>query len=141
MAARRLWLLRLPEIRQEVATLDVPVVDRISFEHLFHVRRRRAIQLMHTFGGYQTGQALLIDRAELLRQLEALEAGAEFAIEQGRRQRLLDSLERVRRHRLAAAVRIPVDADTAERSVASLRPASACRRTACAWISTARKTC
>ena len=44
------------------------------------VRRRRAIQLMHTFGGYQTGQALLIDRAELMRQLEALEAGAEFAI-------------------------------------------------------------
>ena len=120
MAAKRSWLLRVPEIRQEVAALDVLVVDRISFERLFHVRRRRAIQLMHTFGGYQTGQALLIDRAELLRQLEALEAGAEFAIEQGRRQRLLDSLEKVRRHRAAAAVRIPVGAETAERSVARL---------------------
>ncbi len=122
MAAKRLWLLRVPGIRQEVAALDVPVLDRILFERLFRVRRRRAIQLMHVFGGYQTGQALLIDRAGLLRQLEALEAGTEFAIEQGRRQRLLDSLEKVRRHRAAAAVRIPVEADAAERSVASLPP-------------------
>jgi hypothetical protein len=117
MAARRSWLLTVGEIRQDVAALDVPVVDRILFERLFHVRRRRAIQLMHTFGGYQTGLALLIDRAVLLRQLEALEAGAEFAIEHGRKQRLLDSLEKVRKHRAAAAVRIPVEAEAEERSV------------------------
>jgi ornithine cyclodeaminase/mu-crystallin family protein len=35
MAARKLWLLRVPEIRLEVAALQVPVVDRILFEHLF----------------------------------------------------------------------------------------------------------
>jgi hypothetical protein len=75
---------------------------------------------MHFFGGYQTGQSLLIERAELLRQLEALEAGTEFAIEQGRRRRLLDSLEKLRRHRAAAAVHIPVEDPTVERSVASL---------------------
>ena len=120
MAARRLWLLRVPEIRRDVAALDVPVVDRVLFERLFHVRRRRAIELMHVFGGYQTGQALLIDRTELMRQLEALEAGAEFAIEHGRKQRLLDSLERARKHRAATAVCIPVAADTEEWSVAHL---------------------
>jgi len=120
MAAKGSWLLRVPEICQDVAALDVPVVDRILFERLFHVRRRRAIQLMHTLGGYQTGQALLIDRAVLRQQLEALEAGTEFAIEHGRRQRLLDSLEKVRRHRAAATVRIPVASEAAERSVASL---------------------
>jgi hypothetical protein len=120
MAARTSWLLIVGEIRRDVAALDVPVVDRILFERLFHVRRRRAIQLMHTFGGYQTGLALLVDRAVLLQQLEALEAGTEFAIEQGRKQRLLDSLEKVRRHRAAAAVRIPVAADAEERSVARL---------------------
>jgi len=122
MAAKRQWLLRVPEIRQETAALDVPVVDRILFERLFHVGWRRAIDLMHTFGAYQTGQALLVDRGALLRQLEALEAGTQFALEQGRKQRLLDSLEKVRRHRAAAAVHIPVEADAEERSVASLPP-------------------
>ena len=120
MSMKKTWLLRLGEIRQDVAALGVPVLDRMLFERIFHVRRRRAIQLMHTFGGYQTGQALLIDRAVLLRQVEALEAGTEFAIEHGRKQRLFDSLEKVRRHRAAAAVRIPVDGVEAEPSVASL---------------------
>jgi hypothetical protein len=120
MAARRLWLLRVPEIRQEVAALDIPVLDRILFERLFHVRRRRAIELMHFFGGYQTGQSLLIERSGLLRQLEALEAGTEFAIEQGRKQRLLESLEKVRKHRAAAVVHIPVEDPLVARSVASL---------------------
>ncbi len=80
---------------------------------------------MHTFGAYQTGQSLLIDRAVLLQQLEALEAGTEFAFEQGRKQRLLESLEKVRRYRMAAAVRIPVEDPTVEHSVASL-PAGIC---------------
>ena len=125
MAARRLWLLRVPEIRRDVAALDIPVLDRILCERLFHVRKRRAIELMHLFGGYQTGQSLLIERSELLRQLEALEAGAEFAIEQGRKQRLLDSLEKVRKHRAAAAVHIPVEDPLVARAVASL-PAGVC---------------
>jgi len=100
--------------------LDTPVLDRPSFERLFHVKRRRAIQLMHFFGGYQSSQAFLIDRAVLLQQVEALAAGTEFAIEEARKQRLLDSIEKVRRHRAAAAVRIPVIANPANHSVGSL---------------------
>jgi hypothetical protein len=128
MPMKSSWLLRLPDIRQDVAALDVPVVDRILFEKLFHVRRRRAIAIMNVFGSYQLGQALLIDRAELLRQLEALEAGAEFAISQRRRQRLVDSLEKMRRHRTAVAVHIPVENPAAARSVTSL-PDGVCLRT------------
>ena len=120
MAARRSWLLRLPEIRQELTAVDAPVLDRPAFERLFHIRRRRAIQLMHFFGGYQSSQAFLIDRAVLLQQVEALEAGTEFAIEQARKQRLIDSIEKVRKQRAAAAVRIPVLSDAAGHSVASL---------------------
>jgi len=120
MASRRSWLHRVGQIRQDVADLDVPVVDRILFERLFHVRRRRAIQLLHTFGGYQTGMALLIDRGALLQQLDALAAGAEFAVEHGRKQRLLDALEKVRQHRAAAAIRIPMVVEASERSVAHL---------------------
>jgi len=125
MPMKKTWLLRVSEIRQELLALEVPVVDRLLFERLFHVRRRRALQLMNSLGGFQTGQALFIDRAVLLRQLEALQAGTEFAIEQGRKQRLLDSLETVRKHRAAAAVRIAVEDPMLERSVASL-PAGIC---------------
>jgi len=122
MPMKKTWLLRVSEIRQEVAALDVPVVDRVLFERLFHIRRRRAIDLMHAFGGYQTAQALLIDRAELVRQLEALEAGTEFALECGRRQRLLDSLEKTRRHRVAALVTLPVAPDTSLKTMRDLPP-------------------
>jgi hypothetical protein len=120
MAAKKQWLLRVPEIRQDVAALDAPVVDRVMFERLFHVGWRRAIDLMHVFGAYQTGQALLIDRTVLLQQLEALEAGTEFAIEHGRKQRLLDSLDKVRKHRAGAGVRIPVESDVSDRSLVNL---------------------
>ena len=42
--------------------MEVPVIDRAVFERIFGVRRRRAIQLMHYFGGFQSSQAYLIDR-------------------------------------------------------------------------------
>ncbi len=125
MPMKKTWLLRVSEIRQDLLALDVPVLDRPMFERLFHLRRRRALQVMNSLGGYQTGQALLIDRLVLLKQLEALEAGTEFALEQGRRQRLLDSLEKVRKLRAASAVRIPVEDPLAARSVAGL-PAGIC---------------
>jgi len=62
--------------------MDAPVIDRATFEKLFGVRRRRAIQLLHFFGGYQADRTFLLDRRELLRQLEPLAASAEFALEQ-----------------------------------------------------------
>jgi hypothetical protein len=108
MPMKKTWLLRLTEIREELTAMDVPVVDRAIFERLFGVRRRRAIQLLHYFGGFQAGRTFLVDRLALLRQLEPLEESAEFALEQQRRQRLVDFLERLRRSRAGAAVIIPV---------------------------------
>jgi hypothetical protein len=111
MPIKKTWLLRLTEIRKELAALDVPVIDRAMFEGIFGVRRRRAIQLMHFFSGWQAGRTFLVDRLELLRQLEPLEASSEFVIEHRRRQRLVESLEKVRRSRAGARVTIPVEAD------------------------------
>jgi hypothetical protein len=109
MPAKKTWLLRLPEIRKELAALKVPVVDRAVFERLFGVRRRRAIQLLHFFNGYQSGRTFLIDRLALIEQLAPLEASADFALEQRRRQRLVESLEKLRRARAGARVTIPVE--------------------------------
>jgi len=125
MPMKKTWLLRVTQIRQDLLALDVPVLDRQMFERLFHLRARRAQQVMSSLGGYQTGHAFLIERTALLRQLEALEAGTEFAIERGRQQRLQASLDKIRQQRKAAAVRIPVSADLAGRSVAAL-PAGIC---------------
>jgi len=109
MPTKKTWLLRLPEIREELSAMKVPVVDRAIFERLFGVRRRRAIQLLHYFDGYQSGRTFLIDRLSLIEQLVPLEASAEFAVELRRRQRLVESLEQLRRSRAGARVVIPVE--------------------------------
>ncbi len=108
MPMKKTWLLRLTQIREELTAMEVPVIDRAIFERLFGVRRRRAIQLMHYFGAYQSGRTCLIDRLGLIEQLLPLEASAEFALEQRRRQRLVDSLERLRRSRVGAHVSIRI---------------------------------
>ncbi len=89
--------------------MEVPVVDRAVFERLFGVRRRRAIQLMHFFGGYQAGRTFLLDRLQLMGQLEPLQAGAEYAREARRKQKLTEALETIRRHRAGARVVLPVE--------------------------------
>ena len=109
MPAKSTWLLRLPEIREELAGIEAPVLDRAVFEQIFGVRRRRAIHLMHRFGGYQAGRTFLADRLEVMRRLEQLEAGADFNEEAARRRRLTETLEKVRRHRVAARVMLPVE--------------------------------
>ena len=88
--------------------MQAPVVDRLGFEQLFGVRRRRAIQLMSFFGGFQAGKTFLVDRLDLMRQLEPIEASAEFALEQRRRKKLVEALEDARRYRAAARAIIPV---------------------------------
>ena len=120
MPMRKTWLLRLPEILEELAGMEAPVIDRAVFERIFGVRRRRAIQLLHCFGGYQAGRTFLVDRLALIAQLEPLRAGADFALEERRRQRLLETLERVRRHRAGAHIAIPVEPGVEERRLSEL---------------------
>ena len=97
--------------------MKVPVVDRAIFERLFGVRRRRAIQLMGFFDGFQAGRTFLVDRLELIRQLGPIEASTEFDREQRRRQRLVDALEDLRRYRAAAGVIIPAEPTSSETSL------------------------
>src|SRR5665811_541823 len=122
MPAKPEWLLRLPEIRAELEHLDTPVVDRAGIEHLFGLRRRRAIELMHQFGGYQAGRTFLLDRARLLEALQALESREDYAAEKRRRERLGDVVEASREHLIAMRVRIPVRAAVARASLDRLTP-------------------
>lgn len=102
------WFLRLPEIRAELEQLTVPVVDRSIFETVFRVRRRRAIQLLHRFGGFQSGRTFLIDRKALLGELARLEGTEEARLERRRKLRLAAELEKLREHARASTVAVRV---------------------------------
>ena len=92
MPAKTQWLSRLPEILKTLASLPCPVLDRSCIEQLFGVGRRRAILLLHSWGGFESGNALFIDRLELIRQLEQIRDGAAFEEERVRRNRLAQDL-------------------------------------------------
>ena len=84
------------------------MLDRASIETLFGVKRRQAISLLHRFGGYQTGKTFLVNRLDLIGLLEAIGAGETLAYQQRRRQRVVAALDKARRYRQAAAVKIPL---------------------------------
>jgi hypothetical protein len=141
MSMKKTWLLRLGEIREELTAVEAPAIDRAMCERLFGVRRRRALQLMHSFGGWQSGQAYLGDRLALLRQLEPLQESPEVIREQRRRLRLSETLEDTRRHRAAARVILPVERDTVPRTMLDLPQGVASSRAVYRWSLVRRKTC
>lgn len=122
MPAKAQWLLHVAEIRDLLEQLDFPVIDRSMIEKLFGLRRRRAIELMHRFGGFQSGRTFLIDRQRLIHELKSIEEGAEFRQESRRRQRLAVRLEKLRRTRAAESVKIPVSPDAHSSRMSSLGP-------------------
>jgi len=115
MPAKAQWLLRVPEILEELRALDVPVVDRAVCERLFRLRRRRAIDLLRGFGGYQAGRTFLIDRPRLVAQLEQIRDSTDFKMEWRRKERLVDTLDAMRRLQAGARVAIPVAAEVMSR--------------------------
>jgi len=114
------WFLRLPEIIRELEHLSAPVIDRRGVRSAFGVRRRRAIQLMHQFGGYQVGKTFIIERVALIRELNAKRGSEEFNFEHQRKTKLIAELEQARRLAPARRVRIVTAPDVDERVVADL---------------------
>jgi hypothetical protein len=102
--AKSSWLQRVPEIIETISAMDVPVVDRAICERLFGVRRRRAIDLMQRFGGYRSGNTILLDRTDLIRQLQVIGSRPEVLWEQQRKAKLSDRLQDLRRYRIAEQV-------------------------------------
>jgi hypothetical protein len=122
MPAKAQWLLRVPEILEELAAFDMPVLDRAACERLFHLRRRRAIDLIRCFGGYQAGRTFLVDRPRLVAQLEQIRDSPDFKMEWHRKQRLAERLDAIRRLQAAARVAIPVEPEILSRRLPDLPP-------------------
>ena len=116
MPAKPLWLLRLPQIIEALESIVAPVVDRESVERLFGVSRRRAIQLLHRFGGYQAGKTFLVDRQDLVAQLRAIRDSEVFSREAKRRERVVRELDEISRLQKARAVKIKVARDEAAKA-------------------------
>ena len=102
------WLHRVPDILAVLEQVAVPVVDRAAVEKLFGLKRRRAIVLMHKFGGYQAGRTFLIDRLRLLEALAALQGGGDFQFEQRRRERLEKVFDESREYLRTRQIAIPM---------------------------------
>ena len=122
MPAKPLWLLQIPEIVSLLETFDVPVLDRAIIERLFGLRRRRAIELLHRFGGYQAGRTFLVDRRLLIEHLRRLADGEELQRESRRRERLGHTVDQLHRSQTAARVKISVQPDVFSRKLADLSP-------------------
>lgn len=88
MARPREWYQRVPGALAALRALPCPVVDRATLEILLGLGRRQAIRMMVHFGGYQSGKAYLVDRDELIRQLEELRQGADYVYDRARRRRV-----------------------------------------------------
>jgi hypothetical protein len=122
MPAKAQWLLRVPDILAELSALDVPVVDRAVCERLFHLRRRRAIDLIRCFGGYQAGRTFLVDRPKLIAQLEQIRDSADFKMEWRRKERLAERLDAMRRLQAGIRVAIPAEPETLRHRLPDLPP-------------------
>jgi hypothetical protein len=118
--AKSSWLLRVPEILQQLEDLGAPVVDRATCQQLFGVKRRRAIDLLQTFGGYTSGNAVLADRTALISRLHEIANTAEYVREVIRKEKLVEKLDDLHRARKAAQIKLPVSAGAAYRTLDDL---------------------
>jgi len=113
--AQPLWFLRLPEIIAEISTLEAPILDRAVVERVFRVRRRRAVEIMGAFGGYQVGRTFVVERQKMLAEIQRMRQSDEFQFECHRKTKLVQELDRARRVRAGAPVSIPIEKQDLER--------------------------
>jgi hypothetical protein len=96
------------------------MVDRAIVEKLFRLKRRRAISLLKSLGGFESGNAFLVERLSLVAQLEAMREGAGFQEEYQRRVRFTEALERTRKLEPGKKIQIAAAPDVRDRRLADL---------------------
>src|SRR6185312_11990890 len=116
MPAQTSWYLRVPEIVAQLHSPGAPpFLDRPAIENLFRLRRRQAIRLMGTCGGYQVGKTYLVDRASLLRFLDALTRTGLVEEARTRKRRICEALDESANIVAAQQTRIRIDSNLRSR--------------------------
>jgi hypothetical protein len=107
MPAYPSWLVRVPEILEQLRDFPAPFIDRFTIETLFHVRRRRAHQLMASLSGFQVGRTYLIDRTALIEALEQMGRTGSFHYERQRKIRIAKALDQARTSLATRKINLP----------------------------------
>ena len=119
------WLLRVNEILEDLASDEMaahPFLTRAAVEKLFALRRRQAIELMHSVEGYRIGKTLVVGRARLAAWLRRASLGEQVWWEQVRHTRVEEALEEVRQEREARKQRAVVPSSTLELKLEGMPP-------------------
>ena len=107
MPALPMWFHHLPVILAELRALTCPYLDRHAIEKIFHIRQRRARQLMAGLPALRVGNAVAVERIALIERLEAIARSSPFQWERARLLRVGETLEVLRRHAAARHFSIP----------------------------------
>jgi hypothetical protein len=109
------WYQRVPEIVREVEQVPTSVLDRFSIERLFGVRRRQALRILASLGGYQLGRTYVVEKQELLRHLRLLLREGGVQREVRRKERIWNHLQTNAKHWRARHIEVlPASAVTEE---------------------------
>jgi hypothetical protein len=118
-------LLRVNEILEDLGGEEMaahPFLTRAAVEKLFGLRRRQAIELMHSVEGYQIGKTLVVGRAKLTAWLRRASLGEQVWWEQVRYKRVEEALEEVRQEREARKERALVPLKSLELKLEGIPP-------------------
>jgi hypothetical protein len=119
------WLLRVNEILEDLGDAEMathPFLTRAAVEKLFRLKRRQAIQLMHSVGGYQIGKTLVVGRAKLAAWLRRASLGEQVWWEQVRHIRVEKAIEEVQQEREARKQRAVVPRTALELKIEGIPP-------------------
>ena len=115
MPAQPTWFHQLDEILETLREMESSHLDRLAIQEVFGVRERRARQIMAGLPGVRAGNAAAVLRTALIARLEEVKSGRAFQWEAKRRARVVEELDRTRRHITARRVRIAAPSDVRER--------------------------
>jgi hypothetical protein len=112
--------LQIPHILKQLERIDTPVIDRAICERLFGVKRRRAIDMMRFFGGYRSGNTVLVDRSVLIQRLREIADSSEFISESKRKEQLTNKLDLLHHASKSSKVKLPVTSQAITRTADNL---------------------
>ena len=125
MPSKPTWLLRVNEILEHLTGPKMaahPFLTRAAVEKLFGLKRRQAIELMHSVEGYRIGKTFVVGRAELAVWLRRASLGEQVWWEEIRHARVEKVIEEVWEEREARKQRALVPLTTLELKLEGIPP-------------------